>query len=68
MHKLTPELLLKGALANQHRYKPEPLLSRTGTGSLSPTTKADLARDRKVRKSVHHSLLKSASASKAKGF
>ena len=51
VHKLTPEMLLKGVLTNKHRYKPEPLLSATGKGSLSPATPVDLEGDRKVRKS-----------------
>lgn len=32
---LTTEDVLEEALANNHRYKPEPLFSKTGTGSLS---------------------------------
>jgi hypothetical protein len=64
VHKLTPELLLKSALANQHRYKPEPLLATTGVGSLTPTTKGDIARDRKVRKSINRAVLKAGSARK----
>jgi hypothetical protein len=59
VHKLTPELLIKGALANQHRYKPEPLLANTGVGSLTPTTQKDVIQDRKVRRSINRALLKS---------
>jgi hypothetical protein len=33
------------ALANNHRYKPEPLFSKTGVGSLSPTSTAESARE-----------------------
>jgi hypothetical protein len=36
VEKLTPEMLMESVLANKHRYKAEPLLSRTGTGSMSP--------------------------------
>lgn len=61
VHKLTPKMLLKGVVSNTHRYKPEPLLAKTGTGSLSPTTPADQARDRKVRKSLNRAVLKLAS-------
>lgn len=32
---LTEEDILEEVLANNHRYKPEPLFSRTGVGSLS---------------------------------
>jgi hypothetical protein len=55
-------MLLKGVLANKHRYKPEPLLATTGVGSLSPTTPADRARDRKLRKSLNCSLHKASTA------
>jgi len=33
---LTKEDVLDEVRANSHRYKPEPLFSKTGTGSLSP--------------------------------
>lgn len=32
---LTDQDILEEVLANNHRYKPEPLFSKTGTGSLS---------------------------------
>ena len=32
---LTEEDILEEVLANNHRYKPEPLFSKTGVGSLS---------------------------------
>ena len=41
--KLTPELVLEGVVANTHRYKPEPRLSKTGTGSLSSSSTKDSA-------------------------
>ena len=40
---LTAEDLMEEVLANNHRYKPEPLLSKTGTGSLLPATPEDRA-------------------------
>jgi len=43
--KLKPEMLREGVLANTHRYKPEPLLSKTGVGSLSSATTEDRARE-----------------------
>lgn len=58
--KLTPEMLLKGVKANQHRYKPEPLLAKTGVGSLAPTTAADRKRDRKLRKQLNAAVLRAA--------
>jgi hypothetical protein len=36
LEHLTADDLLEEVLANNHRYKAEPLLSKTGTGSLSP--------------------------------
>lgn len=43
--KLTPEMLREGVLANTHRYKSEPLLSKTGVGSLSTASTEDRARE-----------------------
>jgi len=38
---LTDKDILESALANVHRYKPEPLFSKTGVGYLAPATPAD---------------------------
>lgn len=35
---LTDEDIMEEALANTHRYKPEPLFAKTGTGYLRPAT------------------------------
>jgi hypothetical protein len=35
LSQLTEQDILDEVLANNHRYKPEPLFSKTGTGSLS---------------------------------
>src|SRR5882724_4029240 len=35
LEHLTDEDIMEEVLANNHRYKPEPLLSKTGVGSLS---------------------------------
>ena len=43
--KLTPEMLREGVLANTHRYKPEPLLSKTGVGSLSTASTEERAKE-----------------------
>jgi hypothetical protein len=40
---LTEEDILEEVLANNHRYKPEPLLSKTGVGSLSSASTAERA-------------------------
>ncbi len=42
---LTDEDILEEVLANNHRYKPEPLLSKTGTGSLSPASIEERAQE-----------------------
>lgn len=39
----TPDETLREALAQNHRYRPEPLFSKTGTGSLSSASTADYA-------------------------
>ena len=41
----TPAEALKEALANNHRYKPEPLFSQTGTGSLSSASTKESAQE-----------------------
>ena len=41
--KVTPEMVEEEALANQHRYKPEPRFSKTGAGSLSSASTSDFA-------------------------
>jgi hypothetical protein len=42
---LTDADILEEALANTHRYKPEPLFSKSGAGSLSPATPEERARE-----------------------
>ena len=41
----TPEETLNEALAQNHRYKPEPLFSETGTGSLSSASTEECANE-----------------------
>ena len=41
--RVTPKMVEEEALANQHRYKAEPLFSKTGTGSLSSASMSDSA-------------------------
>jgi len=45
LEHLRPEDILEEVLANNHRYKPEPLFSKTGTGSLKPATPEDRERE-----------------------
>ena len=42
---LTDEDIMEEVLANNHRYKPEPLLSKTGAGSLSSATTEERAQE-----------------------
>jgi|GEM_PF-448950 len=48
VEKITPEMLMESVLVNNHRYKAEPLLSKTGTGSLSPASTEDRAIEEKL--------------------
>ena len=48
VEKLTPEMVMESVLANNHRYKAEPLLSKTGTGSLSPASTEERANEEKL--------------------
>ena len=45
LEHLTMDDIAEVAEANNPRYKPEPLFSKTGTGSLSPTSTEDSARE-----------------------
>ncbi|HEY5298369.1 MAG TPA: hypothetical protein VIK59_10630 [Verrucomicrobiae bacterium] len=45
LEHLTDEDILEEVLANNHRYKPEPLFSRTGVGSLSSATIEERAQE-----------------------
>lgn len=42
---LTAEDILEEAVATAHRFKPEPLLSKTGTGSLSSASIEERAKE-----------------------
>ena len=42
---LTTEDVMQEAMATAHRFKPEPLFSRTGTGSLSSASTEERARE-----------------------
>ena len=46
--KLTPDMVMESVLANNRRYKAEPLLSKTGTGSLSPASTEERANEEKL--------------------
>ena len=50
--KLTPEMMLEGILANTPRYKPEPLFSKTGTGSLSSASTGQSASEEALSSAI----------------
>jgi hypothetical protein len=45
LEHLTEADLLQAVLANVHRYKPEPNFSKTGVGSLLPTSAEERAKE-----------------------
>lgn len=45
LEHLTDQDIMEEVLANNHRYKPEPLFSKTGVGSLSPTSTEERAKE-----------------------
>jgi hypothetical protein len=45
LQHLTTEDVAEAAAATVHRFKPEPLFSKTGVGSLSPTSTEERARE-----------------------
>ena len=57
VEKVTPEMLMESVLANNHRYKAEPLLSKTGTGSLSPASTKDRAIEEKLSTDITRKLM-----------
>ena len=57
VEKLTPEMLMESVVANNHRYKAEPLLSKTGTGSLSPASTEDRAIEEKLSLDITRKLM-----------
>jgi hypothetical protein len=57
VEEITPEMLMESVLANNHRYKAEPLLSKTGTGSLSPASTEDRAIEEKLSMDLTRKLM-----------
>ena len=55
--KVTPEMVTASVLANNHRYKAEPLLSKTGTGSMSPTSAEDRVNEEKLSLEITQTLM-----------
>jgi hypothetical protein len=57
VEKLTPEMVMESVLANNHRYKAEPLLSKTGVGSLSTASTEDRAIEEKLSTDIARKLM-----------
>ena len=68
VEKLTPEMLKKSVALNNPRYKPEPLFSRTGTGSLLPASTELHAQEEKLSMEITRKLMtKSGKSGKKSG-
>jgi len=63
VEKITPEMIMESVLTNNHRYKAEPLLSKTGTGSLSPASTEDRAIEEKLSTDITQKLMSESGAS-----
>ena len=59
---LTVEDILEEAVATNHRFKPEPLLSKTGTGSLSSSSIEERASEAERNTALIQKLRRRASA------
>jgi hypothetical protein len=57
VEKLTPEMVMESVVVNNHRYKAEPLLSKTGTGSLSPASTEERAIEEKLSLDITRKLM-----------
>jgi hypothetical protein len=63
LEHLTDEDIMEEVLANNHRYKAEPLLSKTGVGSLSSATTGERAQEEARSTALIERLKKRAAAS-----
>ncbi len=63
LEHLTDQDILEEVLANNHRYKPEPLFSKTGVGSLSPASTGERAQEEARSTALIARLKKRAAAS-----
>ena len=57
LEHLKAEDILEEVLANNHRYKAEPLLSKTGTGSLSSASTEDHAKEEELSLEITRKLM-----------
>jgi len=60
---LKVEDFIEEAAETAHRFKPEPLLSKTGTGSMSPSSTEERAKEDERNMALTRKLLERASAS-----
>jgi hypothetical protein len=68
LEHLTAEDIRKAAEESVHRFKPEPLLSKTGVGSLSSASTRERANEEKLSTAIIRKLTrKSASTADARG-
>jgi hypothetical protein len=68
LKKLTPEMMLEGVVMNNHRYAPEPRLSKTGVGSLSSASTEERAKEDALSTGIIKKLTKkSRSSGKKRG-
>ena len=58
VERLSAEMLRASVLANSHRYKAEPLLSKTGTGSLSSASIEERASEEKLSSDITRKLMR----------
>lgn len=66
--QITEEMLKESVLTNNHRYKAEPLFSKTGTGSLSPASTVERANEEKLSLAITRKLMpKPGSSGKRRG-
>ena len=63
LEHMTDQDILEEVLANNHRYKPEPLFSKTGVGSLSPASTEERAQEEARSTALIERLKKRAAAS-----
>ena len=63
LEHLTDEDILEEVLANNHRYKPEPLLSKTAVGSLRSATPEERAQEEARSAALAERIKKRAAAS-----
>ena len=66
LEQLTAEDIREEALTNNHRYKPEPLFSKTGVGYLRSTTPEERAQEETRSTALIARLKKRASESEKK--